>query len=235
MKFEGVDCILVMGRRGCGKSHLARMIQEFEKSRGERLWSRRVIFDPLDEYKIEKKKFPDRVAVHTFHQFTAALEHFKKTQSKSFELVVKIDPEASEELQELEFNEELKLCFYFEHIQIVVEEVQLFSNTHSLPKWLKNCLLIGRHKGLSLMFTSQRPGEVHKTILSQCHHVFCGQISEGNDLRYLSNFLGDETKKLPTFPRRRFLHYGPAGIAEFSSEDENFMNDKLSERQRKPI
>jgi DNA helicase HerA-like ATPase len=112
----------------------------------------------------------------------------------------------------------MRVCYYFGHIQVVVEEVQLYSSPHTLSKWLKNCLLTGRHKGLSLLFTTQRPGELNKTILSQCSHIFCGQIVEGNDLRYVSSFLNEDSKRLSGLPPRRFLYFSDDGIKEISNE-----------------
>lgn len=184
------------------------------------MWPRRVIFDPMDEYPVGRK-YPGRTAARTFDEFTAELARLDREEPKAFELVVKIDLEKDEEQVELEFDEALKLLYDFGNLLIVVEEVQMFSHSHSIPHRLRNCLLTGRHKGLGLMFTSQRPGEVHKTIFAMCAHVFIGQTSEGNDLRYLTNMIGDAAKRLPAFKPRRFLYYGPHGISEISTEGEN--------------
>jgi hypothetical protein len=222
VKFVATDCIIAVGRRGCGKSHLGRLIQQ--------VWPRRVIFDPMDEYDDDKKKFPHRITVRSFHDFTDQLAELEKTQPKSFEIVVKMDINQDEDIQEIEFDQSLKLLFDFQDVFIVTEEIQLFSTSHSrgISKWLKNCLLVGRHRGIGMLFTSQRPAEVHKTIFGLCNHVFCGVTSEGNDLRYLANMFGDEIKKLPTLQKRRFLYYGPDGISEISTEGKNPVPAKLA-------
>lgn len=195
------QCLLVMGRRGCGKSFLAKRLQT--------LWPRRVIIDSLNEY-------TDGIKVRSFDAFCAEMYELKRSKQKKFTLVFQFDPE--HDLNHEIFDQIMRVCYYFGHIQVVVEEVQLYSSPHTLSKWLKNCLLTGRHKGLSLLFTTQRPGELNKTILSQCSHIFCGQIVEGNDLRYVSSFLNEDSKRLSALPPRRFLYFSDDGIKEISNE-----------------
>lgn len=191
------DCVLIMGTRGTGKSFLGRNLQK--------LWPRRVIFDPLDEYESD-------VVATNFSELAEILAEFDRTGRDRFEIVVKSDPEVDRSDEELE--QMLRICYYFGHIQIVMEEVQLCSTPHSLPKWLKNALLTGRHQGLSLLFTTQRPGELNKTILSQCNHIFCGRIVEGNDVRYVSSFLNESSDRLSSLPDRKFLYFHNGRVLE---------------------
>jgi len=170
-----------------------------------------VIIDSLNEY------YEEGETVHSFHEFCEAMLRLKSMKQDNFTLVYQFDPE-SENGPEL-FDEIMRVCFYFGNIQVVIEEVQLYSSPHVLPKWLKHALLIGRHQGLSLLFTTQRPGELNKTVLSQCAHIFCGQIIEGNDLRYISSFLNQDSQKLSSLPERRFLYFnGSSEIREISND-----------------
>lgn len=195
------DCAIVIGQRGTGKSYLAKGFQK--------MWPRRVIIDSLNEYR-------EGTIVHSFDEFTAALMQFQNEGVKNYEIIYQFDFESS--LSEVEFNEIIRVCYYFGNIQIVIEEVQLYSSVHNLPRNLKNALLTGRHQNLSLLFTSQRPGEVHKTIFSQCSHIFVGRISEGNDLRYLKNFLGEHAERLVNLPDRKFLYFSKSGVQEISND-----------------
>lgn len=196
------DCAIVMGQRGCGKSYLARNFQS--------LWPRRVIIDSLNEYR------DGGLIVHNFSDFADSLLHFHEVNQKEFVLIYQFDFEARN--KEHIFEEILKLCYYLGNIQVVVEEVQIYASIHNLPWRLENALLTGRHQNISLLFTSQRPGMVNKTIVSQCSHVFVGRISEGNDLKYLRSILGDEVEKLRLLPDRRFLYFSKEGVKEISNE-----------------
>lgn len=173
------------------------------------MWPRRVVIDSLNEYS-------EGESVSNFHDFSEKLAKLKDENKKEFELIYRFDPES--EISAQEFDHILRLCFYFSNIQVVIEEIQLYSSPHFLPKWLKNSLLIGRHRNLSILATSQRPGEVNKTILSQCSHIFCGNIIEGNDLKYVSAFLNLEAKKLSTLPDRQFIYFSKNGIREISND-----------------
>lgn len=198
---NATDCLLVMGQRGCGKSYLAKNLQS--------LWPRRVIIDSLNEYR-------EGFIVHNFLDFADTLKHLHESKSENFVLVYQFDFESN--ISEAEFNEIIRLCYYFGNIQIVIEEVQLYSSAHKMPKNLKNALLTGRHQNISLLFTSQRPGEVNKTIISQCAHIFVGTTVEGNDLRYISSFLNQDAEKLSSLKARQFLYFSAEGIREISND-----------------
>ncbi len=199
---EATDCFLVMGRRGCGKSYLAKRIQE--------MFPRRVIIDTLNEYRNEG------IVIHSFAGFAEKLTEFKEKNLKDFVLIYQFPVES--DVNKAEFNQIMRLCYYFGGIQIVIEEVQLHCSTQWLPHWLRQNLLVGRHQKLSLLFTSQRPGEVNKTIVSQCHHVFCGNLIDGNDLKYVSNFLNQDANKLVTLPDRQFIYFNKGEISQISND-----------------
>lgn len=212
MKAKATDCVLVMGQRGCGKSYLAKRLQS--------LWPKRVIIDSLSEYQVEKNKknndFGNAIIVNSFDSFLDKMVELEGTKADSFVIIYNFDPESN--INSEIFDEILRISYKFGNIQIVIEEVQLYSSPHQLTKWLKNCLLTGRHRGLSLLFTTQRPGELNKTILSQCAHIFCGKITEGNDLRYISSFLNQNSEKLINIPFKRFLYFSDEGIQEISND-----------------
>lgn len=203
MAFKPTDLILVMGQRGCGKSYLARGLQK--------MWPRRIIIDSLFEYGPE-----DGHLVSNFQDFSNYLVE-RKSDGRDFVLIYQFEPEST--VSEVEFEQLVRCSYYFGNVQLVIEEVQLYSTPHSLPQWLKTALLTGRHQNLSMMFTSQRPGEIHKTIISQCAHIFVGKIVEGNDLRYVSYFLGKDFERLPSLPDRKFLYRDETGLVkEISNE-----------------
>jgi hypothetical protein len=199
--FTSTDKFLVLGRSGCGKSYLARKIQT--------IYPKRIIFDPLGEYYSERG--PGVFHVTSFNEFSAKLVELKQKPLKRFTIVFNFDPETSD--HRLIFNECLRLVYYFGNVLVVIEEAQLFATTHELCQWFRNMMLTGRHQGLALLFTSQRPGELHKTILSQCTHVFAGQLIDKNDMNYLSAVFGEKSKTLAHLSERRFLYF-KLGIKE---------------------
>ena len=201
MIFESHHCVLIMGTRGCGKSTLAQNIQK--------AWPRKVIIDTLDEY-------PHENAVHDFDSFSERLIYLKENNVSEFSIVFQFNPES--EFSEIEFNEVMRLCYYFGNLQIVLEEIQEHSSVHSLPHWLRQCTLKGRHQNISILVTTQRPGELNKTVLGQCQHIFCGNIIEGNDLRYISSFLRQNAERLINLKKGQFIYFSAQGVTEISNQ-----------------
>lgn len=190
--FKPTDVFLCLGRRGCGKSYLARKIS--------RAYPRRITFDTLGEYSHD-----DGVVVSDFESFSKAILDTK--DSKEFSIIYQFSVETSDHGPE--FNEALRVLFYRGNVLICVEEVQEFASTHKMPMWLRTCLLRGRHRNLGLLFTTQRPGECHKTIVSQSSHVFCGSLHEKNDVDYCRSVLGDHAFDLYSQPERQFTYFRP--------------------------
>lgn len=199
--FKSTDIFLVLGRRGCGKSYLARRLQE--------AYPRKVIFDTLGEYTHD-----NGIICHSFEEFGQKILETEK--ENSFTIIFQFDVE--NENQVAEFNQALRVLFYRGNVLIVIEEVQNFSSPHAMPHWLKSSLLTGRHRGLALMFTTQRPGECHKTIVSQANHVYCGSLHEKNDIDYVRSVLNDKAFQLVNLPERKFLYFSPGKeIAHYST------------------
>lgn len=183
-----------MGRRGCGKSTLTKKLLE--------AYPRKIVIDSLHEYE-------EGEIVYSFEEFGKAVSLIGKNQPKHFTLVLRIPHDGYE--SEETVNQVCRIAFELGDVMLVIEEVWLFSNPHKIPDQFKNCLLLGRHQNLAMFFTSQRPGETHKTIISQCNHIFAGQIHEKNDLTYVKSFLGNRVDELSSIPVHSFLYFSQDG------------------------
>jgi hypothetical protein len=193
--FSATDVITVLGKRGSGKTTLSRKLQS--------AFPRLVIFDRLHEYQGQNSE--NFWTVHTFDEYCAAI--LASVGKKRFTILYQFDLEQDSHAEE--FNQALRILYYRGSACAVIEEVHNFATAHYLPKWFKEILLTGRHQNLALIATSQRPAELHKTLLSQCHHIFCGSLHEKNDINYLSSVLGDAADSVSSLKIGRFLHYRP--------------------------
>lgn len=173
------DLVMFMGRRGWGKSTACKQMQN--------AFSRIVVIDIMHEYKPRGK---NEFLSHGFFDFKNKILELEN--KKSFKLICRLDPEN----EDTEFHEMMRVIFEVGDLLLVVEEVHHFASVHKMPAFLKHIILRGRHKGITFFGTTQRPGELHKTILSQCNHLFVGSIFEKNDTQYLSDFLGRKTAKM---------------------------------------
>lgn len=187
--FTSTDIFSILGQRGSGKSFLCKKLQE--------IYPRIIVFDSLMEY-------TDGLIANSFQKFCELI--LKTSNEKQFKIIYRFSLENSEKNID-EFNQALRILYYRSSVCIIVEEVQNFSSAHMMPHWMKQCLLTGRHRKLSMIFTTQRPAEMHKTIISQSTHLFCGQIHEKNDVVYLSNVLNNHAHMLKNLAKREFLYW----------------------------
>lgn len=198
-KFNPADVFLIMGRRGSGKSFLGGVVQN--------AYPRKIIIDPMGEYDETKLGSSARI-VETFEDFGRVLLEAKGGGNKVFTIVFRFSPETRDNQET--FDEICRVCWYCGGVLVIIEEIQIFSTPHFLPHWLSQLLFTGRHQGVGLIFTTQRPGACHKSIISQANHIFCGSIHERNDIQYVASVVGrDEAMKLSQLPPRKFLYFQP--------------------------
>lgn len=174
--------ICIFGRRGTGKSTLSRAIQN--------LFCNKFIFDTLYEYN-------DGLILKDFNSFSS---YVIQTQNDlNLRAIIQLDFESAKN-HEI-FDEYIKMIYYRGNATIVIEEVQNFASIHKIPEFLKQASLTGRHKKVNFITTTQRVAEIHKTLLSQAHHIFAGYTDSPNDLKTLKEygFSTDEIVNLNNF------------------------------------
>jgi len=171
MSFERNENICIFGMRGAGKSTLCRKIQNF--------YPNIFIFDTLGEYTEN-----DGII---FYDYVSFSDYVIKSQNiNGIRAIVQFDIEDSNN-QEI-FDEYIKLLYYRGECTIVIEEVQNFASVYKIPPFLKQASLTGRHRGINFITTTQRIAEIHKSLLSQCHHLFSGYTDSPNDKRTLKEY-----------------------------------------------
>lgn len=191
--FKSIDKFFILGRSGCGKSFLGKSIQQS--------FNRKIVIDSLHEYNGGDFDF----VVDTYKSLIACMLAVQN-QSK-FSILFRFNLNLDEESQIQEFNKICEAVYNFGNVLLVVEEVHLYSSPQFLPHWLKNLTLMGRHKEVALLFTTQRAGETNKTLLAMSTHVFCGQMIDKNDQNYVASFIGKNSADLARLPDRTFFHF----------------------------
>ena len=189
LMFNSTDVIAVFGMRGCGKTFLSKHIQS--------VYPRRLIFDTLFEYTGN--------IVQTFDEYGAAM--LSNEHSESFEIIYRNDLENPTET--FIFNEILRIAFRRGSLLISIEEVQAFHdvNHYGVCEWLENVFLMGRHRNVAIIFSTQRVGMLNKTLLSQCNHIFIGRMHERNDIKAICDFTGLRPEHILSLKNQEFYYW----------------------------
>lgn len=189
MELRTIDVIGIFGRRGCGKSFLAKKIQD--------AFPRLFIFDSLHEY--PESEFD----IYNFDEFCDAIR--QSVGKSSFRYIIRFDIETAKKSET--FEQMIRLLYYRGSVTVVIEEVQNFCTPHYIDHYLENAFLTGRHRDLSIIYTTQKPSTVNKKILSQSTKIFCGGLQTRSDIYEVANFLGDVSKTISELKDRQFLFW----------------------------
>lgn len=188
---------IVFGMRGCGKSTLTREISSIH--------ARRVVIDRLREW-----DDPNQETVSNFNEFCEWwVNNYHRDE---FTVVCQFSLGSSMEANSAEFDSILRTVYLTERespyprgICLVVEEIHFWSSPYSLSDWLTECVYTGRHAGISIVANAQRPASVHKSLVALSTNVFVGASFETNDLKYLTDAIGDVVYQAKSLEKYHFL------------------------------
>lgn len=200
-RFQSYDKIVVFGISGHGKTVMAARVRS--------IWPRQIILDIADDFPWRQTE--NEITVDTFPAFVQAVRNFG--DKLHFKIVFKFNPDNSDGANKIIFEEILRVGYYLGDVLFVIEEGQEYASTQRISPWYKRVLLLGRHRNVGVITTTQRPGELHKTVFSQASHIYMGAIHEPNDLKYLRGVVGDHVDKLPHLNRGEFIYYSPGKAA----------------------
>lgn len=188
--FQLNDKFAFVAKTKSGKSYLGKIIQK--------IYPRKIIIDTTYEYSDEHGKI-----IYGFKNFTEEIKNIHNLDSYS--IIFRFDHE--EKNQEEIFEQICRIVFYLGDTFFVVEEIHLHSSTHSLNHWLLRIATMGSHQGIGYLITTQRPSLIHKTLLTQCDHIFIGSLIDESDISYVKGFCGEHAKKLRSFEARKFIYW----------------------------
>lgn len=163
--------ILIFGKRGSGKSYLARKLIEQEQ--------RLLIFDTLSEY-IEGVVFED------FQKFA---EFWRKVYIHPYRLIYRpLKPD--EEIEKI-----AELVYMLGDVTFVVEEIDCYCTAYQISEAFAHVIQRGRHKNITLIGITQRPYGIHRLLTSQAKEIYIFNTNEPRDREYLKSLLGQEIEQ----------------------------------------
>lgn len=89
---------------------------------------------------------------------------------------------------------------------IVVEELSRVTTASYAPQAWKNLSTAGRHRGLSIIGTCQRPAQVDKDFFGNCSEIRCYAVGYVNDAKVMGNTLFCDHREILDLPQFHYLH-----------------------------
>ena len=200
------DVVLVLGKRGSGKSHAAKQLLAQELDAGARV----VAFDPHDEYSQRGVKTSEVTLGPLTHRVSVAELEAKPELLDAKKLALAVVPSARKgpELA-AEFETVAELATATGRVTFLADEVGEYS--HHAQEELISLATQSRHYGMPLVLVAQRATQVPKTARSQASRILCGRQDEPDDLAALEKRtrLSDPTfaARVSRLPKRQLLEW----------------------------
>lgn len=86
---------------------------------------------------------------------------------------------------------------------LVLEECAfVFAPNKPFPEWARECIYLGRERGISVVAVAQRPRSVHIALRSQATRIICFNQHETDDVEWITDSFGDApVEDIPTLNR----------------------------------
>ena len=178
IRIKESEQILIIGKRGSGKSTLSRQIIKYN----------------IDNF--EKSIFIDTIGtqynygyiVNNFEDFINILLNKKK-----FVITYKMNTEDAD--SEIVFDLITKMIYEnIENVFFVVDEIDFYiSSFHSKPKYIDYISRYGRHKKITVLMNCRRTQDISKSMTSQLSKIICFKLTEPRDIKYIESLAGKQT------------------------------------------
>jgi len=97
------------------------------------------------------------------------------------------------------------------NLTFVIEEISWYASNNRMPPALANLVARGRHRGIQMIVTAQRPAQIPMLYRENATRLICFRCHEPNSLDYLRTWIrsGDDrlVDQLPLFHVGQYLDY----------------------------
>lgn len=200
-RLEPHDVVIIVGKRGCGKSHWAKALAGSELAAAARV----VAFDPHDEYSQKGRSSP-QVSLGPLRERATVdqlLERPELLDAKRLSLAVV--PECGADEMADAFREVAELISATGRLTFIADEIGEYSD--EAAGTLNSLATQSRHYETALVLVAQRMTQIPKTARTQASTLHTFLQSNPEDLDALVKLTGDRdfAARVARLPRRKNL------------------------------
>lgn len=179
--------IAALGATGSGKS-------SFVKERLQRA-RRALIWDALQEYN----------AGVICWDLADLVRQVDLTRKAGFHIIFR--PSSSRKHRTQQFDQFCKIARAVGNLTMVVEELRLVTTPQSAPDQWAQCTLTGRHYGLEVIGTSQRPASIDKDFFGNCTLIRTGILPYHRDRENVAYAIGADEAQIAALGPMQYLEW----------------------------
>jgi hypothetical protein len=167
------DIVAVLGASGTGKS-------SYIKGELLRKFSRLLAWSPLEKTD-DYAGFSKGIVVKKITDLVAAV--------KAGEKAIIYWPQGTDNEIKMQFDRFCRIVWELENATVLVEELSRVTMASWAPPAWKNLSTAGRHQGLTIIGTSQRPANVDKDFFGNCSEIRCYRLNYEEDCAVMANVM----------------------------------------------
>lgn len=149
-----------------------------------------------------------------FTDITRFTERLRQVRHGSFRLAFtpvigfhpNLDDKKLKEHRRKLVSEALMLAWFVKNTVVAIDEVWLYQETTYSPPYLENMMLTGRHHGITLLWTAQRPAKVDATLRGVSSELYLGRMGRLERQAYDGDVPEEALSRLASLPDRQFMH-----------------------------
>lgn len=189
---NSADIIGVVGASGMGKGLFVKAyLRKLPKARPVVVWSP---LESTDDYAAV-------IGGHVVHSITALVTAIK---AKKRRLV--LVPQGDHKAIKTVFDRFCRIVWELTGWCVVVEELSRVTAPQFAPPAWKNLSTAGRHRGLTIIGTSQRPAQVDKDFFGNCTEIRTYAVGYTEDAKAMANTMFLDHREILKLPKFHYIH-----------------------------
>lgn len=158
--------------------------------------SQKIVWSPLER----SDNYAQIIGVRAVHSLADVIEAYKAGRS-----AVYIPPSDPKRVADA-FSLFCRAAWHMRGAVVLVEELSRVTTPSYAPPAWRDLSTAGRHQGITLIGTCQRPAQVDKDFFGNATEIRCFRVNYENDAKVMANVLREQPGEMMELPDFHFIH-----------------------------